>query len=162
MRRAILLLAVMALAVFMAAPSALAKGPTTERIPYDVTGVFEDLCAFRVDYQMTGVEIDKSWDYADGSWRFLQTFAQARATLTSAEHTIVLNNGGPFRALDLPSVSYTDEGTGNYLFVTNPDTHVEPGLFYASGHWIYTFDYVSEDETWTFHGRYVDLCPLLA
>ena len=71
MRRVILLVAVMALAVLLAAPSALASGPKVTRTPFDFTVVLDDNCGFPVDARFEGVNVEKRWINEDGSVRIL-------------------------------------------------------------------------------------------
>ena len=86
-------------------------------------------------------------------------------TVTSAEHTLVLNSAGPFREFDAPDGAVTLTGTGNYIYLFTPDALLpglsEPGLFNGHGQWIDSFA-ADGTETWTFHGTFVDLCPLVA
>ncbi len=145
-------------ALFFVTQLALAVPPTIQHIPFDAT-ITNDSCGFAVTAHVTGTIVDISYTDLQGIFHEFQASPQAKATLTNevTDKSITVNVSGAEKLTVAPDGSVTVVGTGNWLFLDDPDNLGAPGWFLTSGRWLAFFD-PNGVETLTRTGKKTDLC----
>ena len=143
-------------------PAATAGKPTIQRIPFEDQSVSQS-CGFPVEIDATGTVVDISSTDAQGNFHEFQAGPEAKATLTNlvTGKTIVVNNSGPGDLTFGADGSFTEVGTGLWLWTQlNPAT-LAPGIFLSQGRFVLSRS-ASGVRTITLTGTTIDLCARLA
>lgn len=108
---------------------------------------------------MTGTIVDISYTDSRGIFHEFQASPQGRAVITNdvAHKSITVNASGAQKLTIAPDGSVIVIGTGNWIFLDDPDNLGAPGWFLTSGRWVASFD-PNGVETLTRTGNKTDLC----
>jgi hypothetical protein len=162
MHRRLVVVAVVGLLAALIVPAAIAGQPTIQRILFDDHLVSQS-CGFPVQIDATGTVVDISYTDALGNFHEFQAGPTAKATLTNlvTGKTIVVNNSGPGDLTFGADGSFTQVGTGLWLWSQlNPAT-LAPGIFLSQGRFVLSRS-ASGVRTITLTGTTIDLCARLA
>lgn len=138
MRRAVIILPVV-VAMVLAGGTAFAGKPTREIVPVDVT--FEDMsCGFSVLVHETGTTV-RDTRQKGGETVIHESYPNFRVDLTNegTEKSISVASPGPGTTTIHEDGSSTLVGEGPWFWTVDPRT-LDPGLFLASGQFVYQTD----------------------
>lgn len=162
MHRKVVVVAIVGLFAALIVPAAIASKPTIQRFPFEDHLVSQS-CGFPVQIDATGTVVDISSTDAQGNFHEFQAGPTAKATLTNlvTGKTIVVNNSGPGDVTFGADGSFTQVGTGLWLWTQiNPATFA-PGIFLSQGRFVLSRS-ASGVRTLTLNGTTIDLCTQLA
>ena len=162
MHTKLVVVAIVGLFAALIVPAAFADQPTIQRIPF-ADHLVSQSCGFPVQIDATGTVVDISSTDAQGNVHEFQAGPTAKATLTNlvTGKTIVVNNSGPGDLTFGADGSFTEVGTGLWLWTRlNPAT-LAPGIFLSQGRFVLSRS-ASGVRTITLTGTTIDLCAQLA
>lgn len=161
MHRKVVVVVVVGLFAALIVPAALADQPTIQRIPFEDHLVVRS-CGFPVQIDATGTVVDKSYTDAQGNVHEFQAGPEAKATLTNVAtgKAIVVNNSGPGDYTFGANGSFTEVGTGLWIWARLNPVTLAPGIFLSQGRFALSF--IAGVRSITFTGTTIDLCAQLA
>ena len=164
MRRGLLLLSTLVMALTVASPATASK-PTREIIPAPGNRVITGQCAFPVLGHIEGSEIDTTFtDKAGNPVKLLGVFPGNTLTLTNVDtgKSITLGATGSFQLRVKPDGSGSAMVTGLGAWPDGNPITGEPGIWYQNGRVSATFDAEGNTTSIKSAGKLVDLCARLA
>jgi hypothetical protein len=152
----LLAVSLMALASVVLVPSALSTAPTIQRFPIDATFLDEVDCAFPVQIDVVGTDLQ----ITSGD-RVFDAFPNSRATVTNlgTGTSITVSIAGPGHTTFGADGSVTLVGTGPTLFFFLFQGN--PAITLLNGRFVLTID-AQGNQTFSSHGATRDLCAELA
>jgi hypothetical protein len=154
----LLVVSLFALASLVLVPSALSDPPTIQRFPIDATFFDTTDCAFPVQIDIVGTDLEITSASGD---RVFDAFPQSRVTLTNldTERSITVSIAGPGHTTLGADGSVTLVGTGPTLFFLGFQGN--PGITLLNGRFVLTID-SQGNQTFSSVGETRDLCAELA